>query len=254
MNKNTSNWDKVADWYKKVVDVKGMYYHKQIIFPNLLRFLDINQDTDLVDLASGEGVFSRYIHSYVNYYLGIDQSSKLISYAIKLNKYKNVNFRVLDLTKDISTINKIFSHAVCILAVQNIKNIDVFFRNAAFLLKSNGIFVIVMNHPCFRIPRVTSWGIDLSKKLQFRRIDRYMSPLNIPINVKPSKLDNRYIAWTYHYPLSYYVNSLSKAGFLIKQMEEWISDKKSVGKYRKMENLARSEIPLFLAIKAIKIT
>jgi hypothetical protein len=41
-------------------------------------------------------------------------------------------------------------------------------------------------------------------------------------------------------------------GFLIEKMEEWISDKKSEGGRAKIEDKARAEFPLFLAIKAIK--
>lgn len=250
-NNVNNSWDNVADWYIKLIDKKGMYFHKNIIFPNLLRLFNFTKDSELIDLACGEGVLSRYFAKYFKSYLGIDVSQELIAQANKLNKYKNVSFKVFDLTQPI-TLNKTFSHAVCVLAIQNIQNIDSFFRNVNSFLKQDGVFIIVMNHPCFRIPRITSWGIDETKKLQYRRIDRYMSPLNIPINVKPSKYDKRYITWTYHYPLSFYVNLLAKNGFAVLNLEEWVSDKVSMGKYRKMENLARNEIPMFLAIKAIK--
>jgi hypothetical protein len=33
-------------------------------------------------------------------------------------------------------------------------------------------------------------------------------------------------------------------------MEEWISDKQSSGKFAKMENRSREEIPLFLLLQA----
>jgi len=37
---------------------------------------------------------------------------------------------------------------------------------------------------------------------------------------------------------------------VIEKIEEWASDKDSVGKAAKMENRARAEIPLFMAIQA----
>jgi hypothetical protein len=46
---------------------------------------------------------------------------------------------------------------------------------------------------------------------------------------------------------------LKDAGFVIDTIEEWTSDKESEGRAGKMENRSRAEIPLFMAIKAIKI-
>jgi len=43
------------------------------------------------------------------------------------------------------------------------------------------VLVIVLNHPCFRIPRQSGWGIDEKNKLQFRKVIKYMSPMEIPL-------------------------------------------------------------------------
>jgi hypothetical protein len=44
---------------------------------------------------------------------------------------------------------------------------------------------------------------------------------------------------------------LFDGGFLIEKIEEWISDKKSEGGMAKIEDKARKEIPLFMAILAM---
>ncbi|KKQ50687.1 MAG: Methyltransferase domain protein, partial [Candidatus Shapirobacteria bacterium GW2011_GWE1_38_10] len=71
------------------------------------------------------------------------------------------------------------------------------------------------------------------------------------IKLKPYKKDNQ-VSYSYHYPLSAFTEMLFNNGFLIEKMEEWISDKKSEGGRAKIEDKARAEFPLFLAIKAIK--
>jgi hypothetical protein len=53
-------------------------------------------------------------------------------------------------------------------------------------------------------------------------------------------------------PLAEYSRMLFEGGFLIERIEEWVSDKHSVGKASLMENRARSEFPLFMAILARK--
>jgi hypothetical protein len=45
---------------------------------------------------------------------------------------------------------------------------------------------------------------------------------------------------------------LKDAGFVIEEIEEWTSDKESEGRAGRMENRSRNEIPLFMAIGAIK--
>jgi hypothetical protein len=126
------------------------------------------------------------------------------------------------------------------------------FQNAADYLKSGGHLVVVMNHPCFRIPRQTSWKVDEEQKTQYRRIDRYSSPLQIPIQAHPSKGEQSGMTWSFHYPLAFYSQWLFEAGFTIELIEEWHSNKISTGKAAKMENRSRAEIPLFMAIRAVK--
>jgi hypothetical protein len=118
-------------------------------------------------------------------------------------------------------------------------------------LQIKGKFIIVLNHPCFRIPRQSGWGIE-ENKLQYRYINRYLSPLKIPITMHPGEKPSE-LTWSFHQPLSYYAKSLKNYGFVIDSIEEWISDKTSQGPAAKMENLARAEIPLFLAISAIRL-
>ena len=138
-----------------------------------------------------------------------------------------------------------------ILSLQNINNPVAVLANTSAVLAPKGKLIIVLNHPCFRIPRQTSWGIDSAKKLQYRRIDRYFSPLRIPIDVHPGKPSHK-VVWDYHYSLSDYFQFLHQSGFTIELLEEWMSDKQSVGPTAKMENFARKEFPLFLTIVAIK--
>lgn len=76
--------------------------------------------------------------------------------------------------------------------------------------------------------------------------------MDIPINMNPSDRGSE-VTMSYHFPLSSYSKMLKDAGFVIELIEEWTSDKESQGKAARMENRSRSEIPLFLAIKAKKL-
>jgi hypothetical protein len=114
--------------------------------------------------------------------------------------------------------------------------------------------VTVLTHPAFRIPRQSGWGRDEDRKLLFRRVDRYLSPLKIPIDMRPFKLPEQQVTWTYHRPIQTYVNSLAEAGLWTNALEEWPSPRASQpGPTARAENRARGEFPLFLALRAVLV-
>ncbi len=139
------------------------------------------------------------------------------------------------------------------LAIQNIHPITPVFATVSRLLKPGGRLVLVMMHPCFRGPKETSWGWDAEKKVQFRRVDRYLLPRKTPIVTHPGKDPDIY-TWTFHKPIEAYVKALRTAGLLIDAIEEWPSHKTSTsGPRAGAENQSRKEIPMFMAIRAMKI-
>ena len=139
------------------------------------------------------------------------------------------------------------------LAIQNIHPIAPVFEGVARALLPAGRFIIVMMHPCFRGSKETSWGWDEQNKLQYRRVDRYLLPRKTPIVTHPGAAPDQY-TWTFHKPIESYVKSLRNAGLLIDAIEEWPSHKTSTsGPRAGAENAARKEIPMFMAMRAIKV-
>lgn len=242
-----SSWKKPSSWYDSIVSKDGHYYHQELVIPNSLRLLDLKKSSSLLDLACGQGVLARAIPKACAY-LGIDGAPELIT---KAKGYSTHKYLVHDLSTPLE-LDKSFSHAVICLALQNIEDPSEVLASAHKHLKPKGKLLVVLNHPCFRIPRQSNWGIDEKKKLQYRRVDRYMTPMSIPLQTHPSKGNQSATMMTYHHSLSDISQMLCKAGFAIHVLEEWVSEKKSTGGKAKMENLARKEFPLFMAILAEK--
>lgn len=247
-SKNTS-WQKVSKWYGSIVGEKGHYYHQAVVIPSSLQLLNLKQGDKLLDVACGQGVFSRSIPETVQY-TGVDASKGLIDEARRIDKNSNHKYFVADVTKKVDTRDR-YNKVVMILALQNIKEPEMAINYVAERLEKDGIFLIVLNHPCFRIPRQSSWETDAGNKMQYRRINRYMTPMEIPINAHPGEQDSP-VTWSFHHPIEDYSTYLNKNRFFIEKIEEWTSDKKSEGKAAKMENRAREEFPMFMAILAVK--
>lgn len=249
-----SSWESVAGWYSGYMGKEGGDYQRDLIFPGALHLLAPKKNGHYLDLACGQGIFTKLLAQKASKIDGLDTSASLINLAKRIAP-KNVRFTVDDATN--------FSHLfppnsldgiVCNLAIQNIDPLTLVFSEASRALKPDGILVLTMNHPSFRQPRQSGWGWDEERKLQYRRIDKYMSEYEMPIITHPGS-DQSEKTYSYHRPLSIYVAELAKYGFMIEALEEWVSTKISdSGPRAKAENIARKEIPMFLGLRAKKIS
>lgn len=246
--KEVTHWESSAQWYDKLVGDTGHYYHEHVILPRVLERLKGSRS--VLDLACGQGILSFRLPKEINY-LGIDAAKTLIRQATMRRISNSHQFLVHDLLTPFKSPRP-FTHAACILALQNLSDPLMLFQTAYQNLTPDGTLILVINHPYFRIPRQSSWGIDEAKQCQYRRIDRYMSPLKVPIQTHPGAPQDATQTLSFHFPLSHYVSLLTSAGFSITALEEWCSDKTSTGKHAAMENRSRKEFPLFLCLVAKK--
>lgn len=248
--KKSTSWEKSSKWYQKTVGDRGHYYHEHVILPSLLALLDLKADSHVLDLGAGQGVLARRLPPTVSY-TGIDISPSLINLAKQQDRNKRHTYNVGDVTKPLSLPKHAFTHVTFVLSIQNMENFAEALQNASIHLLPLGKLAIVLNHPCFRIPRQSGWGTHLENKLQYRYVNRYMSDFKIPISMHPGS-EKSPVTWSFHHSLTTYTHALYTNGFVIERFEEWTSDKESEGRNAKMENQSRAEIPLFLTIIAIK--
>ncbi len=252
VSKLKTDWGNVADWYDQLVGESGSEFHREVVIPGVLRLLAPKPGQRIIDVACGQGVLCRVLASKQVEATGVDAAPELIN-AARERGPDTIHYEVADARKLFFLPAGAFDAALCVLAIQNIHPLAPVFEGVARFLKPGGQLVIVMMHPCFRGPKETSWGWDESAKVQFRRTDRYLLPRKNPIVTHPGSAPGEY-TWTFHRPIQSYIKSLRNAGLLIDAIEEWASHKISTsGPRAAAENLARKEIPMFMAIRAIKV-
>lgn len=252
--KRERGWENVSDWYGGHLKDEGSLL-RSIVYPAAISLLNPQEGGQYLDIACGEGSFTRMLASIPRTQIvGFDASSSLIQHAQRQAPKKGVQYLVADAQRFVKVLpSHGFDGATCLMAIQNIRDMRAVFRDTAKTLKPGSAFVIVTLHPCFRIPRQSSWGFEDARKLMYRRIDRYKSPMDIPILSHPGSRHSEK-TWTYHRPLEQYINTLAEAGFVIDHVEELVSDRESKpGARAKAENRSREEIPMFLALRARRV-
>lgn len=248
--KQETSWGHVADWYHEHVSESNDTYHEKVIKPNLLRVLGDIRGKRVLDLACGEGFFSRALHAVGARVTGADIAPELIAIAKKLGPLE-ISYLAAPASR-IPLPEASFDIAVCVLALQNIKDLSGALAQTSLLLKKGGTFAIVLNHPAFRILRHSQWGYDIEASVQFRRLDRYLSETSYAVQMHPGKAPG-VTTLSYHRPLQLYMKELAKHGFVLAGLEEWISHRVSEkGPRAEAEDRARKEFPLFLMLNARK--
>lgn len=248
--KNKTSWGKVAKWYDKHLDTDDSY-HAKVISPNLLRVVDLKAEEALLELGCGQGYFIEKFSSFSKNLTGVDIGKELIDIATKKG---SGTFLVGNAEDQQILKGKTFDVITIVLALQNMKNLGDVVKNISRLLKQNGRVILVLNHPAFRIPQKSDWGFDSEKKVQYRRVDSYMSESEITIDMNPGSKNSKEFTKSYHRPMQVYSKAFSKEGFAIAKIEEWISHKESQNGPRKIqEDIARKEIPMFMCLVLKKI-
>lgn len=246
-----TSWDPVASWYKRWVGKEGSEYHRKLAIPAAIDLLDLNSHESLLDVGCGTGIVSHYLPKGVDY-TGVDASPKLIAYARATygadRRFVVGDARRLDRTPGIRAGEA--DAALFLLSIQDMGPLEQTLASVAWAVKETGRIVIVMLHPCFRVPRQSGWGWDEQRKLQYRRIDSYLSPMVVP--VRPVAKGRRGAIKSFHAPLQDYVNGLSKHGFQIDRLVEIPAypgiERRSPN--AKAENRANREIPVYLGLRA----
>ncbi|MDB5254943.1 MAG: hypothetical protein JWL92_319 [Candidatus Nomurabacteria bacterium] len=247
-----TDWNNVAQWYDNYLSGEDTY-QEAVIAPNIVRLIDPSKGKRILDVACGQGYFARLCAAKGAEVVGIDQSAVLIekakSQAGEKELYIAGNAETLDAYK-LETFDVVFT----VLAFENIKNIAAVMEGMRQVTRPDGKVVLVLLHPSFRIPQHTDWGFDSKKTVQYRKVEKYLSEISIPIELSPFKGEAKTVTTTFHRSMQWYMKSFRNAGFAITNLEEWNSHKKSQpGPRQAAEDNARKEIPMFLALELKKL-
>lgn len=250
----SSSWDRVAGWYDGWVGDRGSKYHRVLAIPAVLDLLEARAGEEILDIGGGQGVLAPYVVESGARYTGVDASPRLIA-AARRRHGRVARFAVGD-ARDLQSIRGMhggsYDAAVFLLSIQDMDPLGPVLASAAWALRRSGRIVMLMTHPAFRQPRHSGWGYDEARKLQYRRVDAYLTPMAVPMK----SFGRGVPTVAFHRPISSYINALAAVGFAVDAMLE-LPDMSPEIRPRPSKRAAtrgEAEIPLFLGVRAVHRT
>ncbi len=149
-------WEQKAAFWDEKMEV-GTRLHREVLVPVVERLLAVRPGDAVLDIACGNGQWSRRLAEAGATVVGCDFSAGLIerARARSTTLADRIEYRVLDAT-DAEALRSLgerrFDVALCNMALMDIRTLDPLMAALPRLLKPGGRFVFSVIHPCFAMP------------------------------------------------------------------------------------------------------
>jgi 2-polyprenyl-3-methyl-5-hydroxy-6-metoxy-1,4-benzoquinol methylase len=221
-------WEKKAAFWDQMMG-EGNAFQRVLIGPATERLLRVLPGETVLDVACGNGVFSRRLAELGARVVAVDFSETFVELArarTEESGYGNaVEYLVADATDEermLALGEERFDAAVCNMALMDMPVIDPLMSALRRLLKPNGRFVFSVQHPAFN-----SNAISLALEVEDREgtlVETYSVKVTGYLHVPPGNgagMPGEPVAHPYfHRPLSELFGACFRAGFAVDGLEE----------------------------------
>jgi len=225
-NQFTKNaWDANAEAWDSHMGDEGNDFFNILQWPVLASFLDVQPDSNILDIACGNGLTSRRLAAFGANVTAFDFSANLIEKAkTRSNPDNRITYHVVDATNENQLLalgqNK-FDSAISNMALFDMADIETLFQTLPKLLKPNGVFAFSLCHPAFNNSSSThlveEWDDGKINTRYAVKISRYMNAYQAEgIAIRNQPKPQLY----FERPLQYYMNVGFQNGFIVDGFEE----------------------------------
>jgi len=219
-------WETNAAWWDDSYE-EGNDFHLTLVAPATERLLAIEHDQMILDVACGNGAFSRRMAALGARVVAFDFCEAFVSCARRrtIENTDRIDYHVLDAT-DGSALLALgegrFDAAVCTMALMDMESIELLAEALPLLLKPGGRFVFSILHPCFN---QMGAKMILEEETHDRRfavapavkVVRYMTPFRAQgIGIRGQPVPQTY----FHRPLQDLLRPFLAGGLAIDALEE----------------------------------
>lgn len=226
-------WEANANYWNDRMG-EGNAFHEILIKPSQLRLLEIRKGEEILDIACGNGQFSRTMCELGARVLATDVSNQMIlnAKARTSGSYRTLTFDILDAT-DRSALTGLgrarFDGVVCTMALFDMADIVPLVESLPLLLKPGGRFVFSLIHPAFNSPPDMKM-IDEVRSSDGRTSNSYsisISRYRTPAHYKSTAMEGQpVVQHVFHRSLSDIFNICFESGLVLDGFEEPLFDGK----------------------------
>jgi 2-polyprenyl-3-methyl-5-hydroxy-6-metoxy-1,4-benzoquinol methylase len=165
LNRQTREiWDRKAQFWDERMG-EGNPFQRVLVGPASERLLEVQPGQVILEVACGNGVFSRRLASLGAQVVATDFSAGFLDLAkARTTEYpERIAYRLVDATDESQLLalgKRRFDAAVCSMALMDMVTIEPLMRALAQLLRPGGRFVFSLLHPAFNNPGGTRLALE----------------------------------------------------------------------------------------------
>jgi 2-polyprenyl-3-methyl-5-hydroxy-6-metoxy-1,4-benzoquinol methylase len=227
-------WSQITDQEIDTFGDNGDFFRQHLLNPALLELLgDVNGKT-VLDAGCGTGYLSRMLAMKGAKMTGLEPAESMSRFAV--SKEKATPLGITYLQEDLSEFHSEgkFDSVVSNMVFMDIPTYETAIKNCINALKSHGSFIFSISHPCFE-----DVGDEWEKSKQVT-VREYLKEYEV----------ERHHAYSFHRPLSTYINLVVESGCEIVKMIEPKLDEAAA--QENPRGLREIHIPSFVIIHAVK--
>lgn len=241
MKSKLTNKAIIEEWSKMPTDIvqefgdKGDFARQKLLTPNIFHLLGNIRGKKVLDAGAGTGYLSRMMAKKGARVTAVEPAKGLVAYALEKEKAKKLG--IVYLQEDLSKykMSEAFDIVVANMVFMDIPDFEKAMKNCIASLKTDGIFIFSLTHPCFEMS-----GKEWRKK-GFVEVYEYFEEY----------ATKQMFGHLFHRPLSVYMNFLAENGCMIEKFIEPSLTQQEVGD--NVEYAKDIHVPSFLIIKARKM-
>ncbi len=215
-------WSTLADWFDEQQGDAGDLWHRTLIFPGILKVIGQVKGRDILDVGCGNGSLARILARMGNRVTGVDDSAGIIERAKAREAADPLGAKYF--ASDAANLAMFeansFDLVTTCMALMDMPDAADAIKEMGRVVRRSGRCVMLFSHPCFDIPRASSWlsewGFGYRPTVSLR-IDRYREIFSEWLSWS-SKVDYEMLA--YHRPLSWYFRAIREAGLAVTMLDE----------------------------------
>jgi 2-polyprenyl-3-methyl-5-hydroxy-6-metoxy-1,4-benzoquinol methylase len=225
-SESKTRWDTNAEFWDDYMGDESNRFHRELVRPYTEELLQIKQGHLVLDIACGNGNFSRRLVELGAKVTAFDYSTKMIERAISRTRdSNNITYEVIDASDSESLLylgKEKFDRAVANMALMDIADVKPLVNSLFELLRQGGTVVFSIPHPCFQTPKMRK--IQETEDADGEIITRnsiqtfdYLTPAPYQaIGIKGQPVSH----FMFHRPLSYYFDLFFSTGFILDGFRE----------------------------------